>query len=140
MLFLLSHVKIEPYRLRKLNHNMELPDDVLCLIRDYSKPSEPYKMYLQVLKILLNRIHPKIRECLVPKLKKATRFHYERFRPLFLELEKRHTELVVSVKSLYVHESSIGDYIMSNLRKDYYCKLKQFTKINCDVMHELNKL
>ncbi len=33
---------------------MELPDDVLQLVRDYSKPSEPYKLYTRVLKILLN--------------------------------------------------------------------------------------
>lgn len=119
---------------------MELPDDVLRIIRDYAKPSEPYNMYLRVMKILLNRTDPKIREFMIPKLKKATRFHYERFRPLFLELEKRHHELVVSVQTLCVHESSIGDFIMSNLRKDYYYKLKRFTTINCDVMHALNKL
>jgi len=119
---------------------MELPDDVLRIIRDYAKPSEPYKMYLSVMKILLNRTHPKIRECLMPKLKKAIRFHYQQFLPLFLELEKRHTELVVSVQALCVHESSIGDFIMSNLRKVYYNKLKRFTSINCDVMHALNKL
>jgi len=119
---------------------MELPDDVLRIIRDYAKPSEPYKMYLRVLKILLNRTHPKIRECLMPKLKKAIRFHYQQFLPLFLELEKRHTELVDSVKVLCVHQSSIGDFIMSNLRKDYYSKLKRFRSINYDLMNKLNKL
>jgi hypothetical protein len=119
---------------------MELPDDVLAIIRDYAKPSEPYKMYLSVMKILLNKTDLKIRECLMPKLKKAIRFHYQQFLHLFLELEKRHTELVVSVQALCVHESSIGDFIMSNLRKVYYNKVKRFTSINCDVMHALNKL
>ena len=119
---------------------MELPDDVLRLIRDYAKPSEPYKMYASVMKILLNKTDPKIREYMIPKLKKACRFHYERFRHLFLELEKRHDELVVSVKALCVHQSSIGDFIMSNLRKEYYRKLKRFTSINYDVMNKLNKL
>jgi len=62
---------------------MELPDDVLRIIRDYAKPSEPYKMYLRVMDILLNRTDPKIREYMIPKLKRAIRFHYEQFRPSF---------------------------------------------------------
>jgi hypothetical protein len=74
---------------KKLTHlflttdtNMEFPDDVLQLIREYTKPSEPYKMYTRVLKVLVNRLPP------ISKLKRAVRFHYERFLPLFLELEK----------------------------------------------------
>jgi hypothetical protein len=119
---------------------MELPDDVLQLIREYAKPSEHYKRYARVMEILLNKTDPKVREYMKPKLKKATRFHYEQFRHLFLELEKRHTELVVSVQALCVHQSSIGDFIMSNLRKVYYNKVKRFRSINSDVMHALNKL
>jgi hypothetical protein len=119
---------------------MELPDDVLCLIREYAKPSEPYKMYTRVLKILVNRLPLGIRVFMIPKLKRATRFHYERFRHLFLTLENKHHELVVSVKALCANESSLGIYPTSELRKDYNRKVQHFTSINCDVMHELNKL
>ena len=119
---------------------MEFPDDVLQLIREYAKPSEPYKMYTRVLKILVNRLPMGIREFMIPKLKKAIRFHYERFRHLFLKLEKKHEELVVSVKVLCANESSLGIYPTSELRKDYHRKVQHFTSINCDVMNELNKL
>ena len=90
------NVEYSRKKVKKLTHffltsdpNMELPDDVLQLIREYTKPSEPYKMYTRVLKILVNRLPSGIREFMMQKLKRATRFHYERFLPLFLELEKR---------------------------------------------------
>jgi hypothetical protein len=117
---------------------MELPDDVLQLIREYAKPSEPYKMYARVLKILLNKVPSGIREFMIPKLNRATRFHYERFLPLFLKLAKRHNELVLSVHAVSANDTSI--YTVSDLQKEYNRTLKNFTSINCDVLTELNKL
>jgi len=117
---------------------MELPDDVLLLIREYAKPSEPYKIYARVLKILLNRVPQGIRDFMIPKLKRATRFHYERFLPLFLKLVKRYNELVVSVHAVYANDTSM--YTVSDLQKEYNRTLKNFTSINGDVLTELNKL
>jgi len=63
------------------------------MVRAYAKPSEPFKLYKRILRILDEDIRAED----VPKLKKAIRFHYERFFPMFLQLEKTHSELIVAI-------------------------------------------
>jgi hypothetical protein len=111
---------------------MELPDDVLRLIREYAKPSESYKIYQRVLYIL-NQDTLSVDYHV--KLKTAVRYHLDRFRPLFLELEKTHSELRVAVDAVMRNDTQI--YTVSQLRMEYYRKRQDFTFKRCDVMNEL---
>jgi hypothetical protein len=117
---------------------MELPDDVLALVRAYAKPSEPYKMYARVLKILVNHISPCIIKTTARNLKSAVMFNYYKFLPVFLELERKHHELVVSSNAVCINDTSI--YTVSQLRMEYYRKVSNFTYTKCDVLNELKKL
>jgi len=117
---------------------MELPEDVLQLVRAYSKPSEPYKMYSRIMKIFVEKLPLGLNKSMPRKLKMAIRFHYQRFLPIFLELEKRHSELVISTKAVYTNDTTI--YTESELRTIYYRKLKALTSINSNVLTKLLEL
>jgi hypothetical protein len=112
---------------------MELPEDVLEIVRAYAKPSKSYKMYMLVLKILVDKTPPFVRIYMKQKLKNAVRFHYNRFLPLFLELERKHIELVLSVKAVCANDTPL-------LQTEYKRKLKNCSSMNVRVLSELNKL
>jgi len=117
---------------------MELPEDVLQLVRAYAKPSEPYKMYTRIMKIFVEKLPMGLNKSMPRKLKKAIRFHYERFLPIFLKVEKSHSELVISSKAVYNNDMS--RYTESELRTIYYSKLKVLTSINGDLLNKLLEL
>jgi hypothetical protein len=117
---------------------MELPEDVLLLVRAYAKPSEPYKMYTRIMKIFVEKLPLGLNKSMPRKLKMATRFHYERFLPIFLKLEKTHDELVISAKAVSINDTS--RYTESELRTIYTRKLKALTRINADVLTRLMDL
>jgi hypothetical protein len=108
------------------------------LVRAYAKPTEPYKMYARILKILVNHSSHCISESTERSLKRAVRVDYYRFLPLFLELERKHHELVVSSNAVCINDTSI--YTASQLRMEYYRKVSNFTYTKCDVLNELNKI
>jgi hypothetical protein len=112
---------------------MELPDDVLLLVWAFAKPSKSYKMYVLVLNILVDKTPPFVRAYMKEKLKKAVRFHYDRFLPLFLKLERKHSEMVTSVKAFCANDTPL-------FQTEYKRKLKNFTSMNVVVLSELNKL
>jgi hypothetical protein len=126
--------KIDPIYFVLSNKKMELPDDVLQLVREYAKPSEPYKMYLSVMKILGHGMPLDMREDMTRKLKRATRFHYEQFRHLFLELEKKHDELVIVVDLFCAKDTPY------HVRYEYYFKLRHFASNRREVMNKLKEL
>lgn len=117
---------------------MELPEDVLQLVRAYAKPSEPYKMYTRIMKIFVEKLPLGLNKSMARNLKRAIRFHYERFLPIFLELEKRHSELVISTKAVCNNDTSL--YTESELRTIYHRKLKALTCINGNVLNKLLEL
>ena len=102
---------------------MELPDDVLVIVREYAKPSEPYKMYTRILKILLHGMPLDMRQYTTQKLKTATRFHFVQFRHLFIQLERCHAELIVS-----------------EMRMEYYFILRHFASKRREVMNKIKIL
>jgi hypothetical protein len=111
---------------------MELPDDVLRLVREYAKPSERYKVGKRVLAIMErdNPLGPIRKE-----LNSAVRFHYETFLQLFLRLEKSYTELTVAVDAVMRRDTTI--YTVSQLRMEYYRKRQDFTYVEYDLMNLL---
>lgn len=113
--------------------HMELPDDVLGIVRAYAKPSEPFKLYKRILKILYEDIRAED----VPKLKKAIRYHYARFLPMFQQLEKTHAELRISVDAVMRDDPR---YTASQLRMEYYRKRQHYTWKRCDLTNELRRL
>jgi len=114
---------------------MELPDDVLQLVREYAKPYERYKVGNRVLAIL-ERDKPlgPIRK----KLQTAVRFYYETFIQLFLTLEKSYAELSVAVDAVMRDDTTI--YTVSELRMEYYRKRSHYTVKECAVVNLLNTL
>ena len=102
-----------------MEDRMELPDDVLQLVREYAKPSERYKVGKRVLAIL-ERDKPlgPIRK----ELQSAVRFHYETFRQLFLTLEKSYTELSVAVQKEYDLKRRVYTWVEYDLLTLLYMK------------------
>jgi hypothetical protein len=113
---------------------MELPDDVLQLVREYAKPSEPYKMYTRILKILVHGMFLDMRDYLTRKLKKATRIHFGRFRHLFLELEKSEVELTASQIAFCDKDTP------SEVRMEYYFKIRHFALKRRELIIQLKAL
>lgn len=118
--------------------NMELPEDVLQLVRAYAKPSESYKMYSRIMKIFVEKLPLGLDKSMGRNLKRAIRFHYEQFRPIFLKMEKSHSELVISTKAFCNNDTT--HYTESELRTIYRRKLKALTSINGDVLNKLLEL
>lgn len=112
---------------------MELPEDVLEQIRAYAKPSKSYKMYALVMKILVDKTPPFVRDYFTQKLKKAVRFHYNRFLPLFLKLERRYLEMVLSVRAFCANNITL-------LQMEYKRKMGNLISTNGEVLTQLNKL
>jgi len=110
---------------------MELPEDVLQLVREYARPSERYKVGKRVLAIL-ERDHPlgPIRK----ELQTAIRFHYETFRQLFLDLEKNYSELKVVADAIMRNDTI---YTESELQLEYFRKRKYYTYVEYDLMNLL---
>jgi uncharacterized protein with gpF-like domain len=111
---------------------MELPDDVLRLVSAYAKPTEQIKIYTRTFRILKYRLSLDLRE----KLKTAIRFHFETFQQVFLELEKRHAELVVAVDA-YMSSRGPG---ASEAQMEYYLKRQNYTFTECAVMNLIREL
>jgi hypothetical protein len=113
---------------------MELPDDVLLIVKAFAKPSNPYKMYLIIQKILLHGMFLDMREILRRKLKKATQLHFERFLPLFLDLEKRH-EAAQILQNPYCDPNTT-----STERMEYYSQIRDLTLKKRDLIIQLKEL
>ncbi len=113
---------------------MELPDDVLQLVRAFAKPTEPYKMYLRIQNILLLGMFLDMREHLKRKLKKATQHYFERFLPLFLDLEKR-DEIVQHLQNPYCDPNTT-----STERMEYYSTIADLTMKRRELIIQLNEL
>jgi hypothetical protein len=109
---------------------MELPDDVLQLVRAYAKPTEQIKVYMRTFRILKYRLSLDLRA----KLKTAIRFHFETFRQVFLELERTHTELVVAV------DAYMSGPVASEVLMEYYLKRQNHTFQECAVMNRIREL
>jgi len=113
---------------------MELPDDVLGLVRAYAKPSEPYKIYTRIHKILVHGMPLDMRDSLRQNLKKATRFHLDKFSSLFLQLEQSDFELTVSQIAFCEKDTP------NEVRNDYYFKLRHFASKRREVMIQLKEV
>jgi hypothetical protein len=110
---------------------MELPEDVLQLVREYARPSERYKVGKSVLAIL-ERHHSlgPIRK----ELQTAIRFHYETFRKLFLDLEKTYAELTVASDAVIRNDTIDTE---SELQLEYSRKRKYYTYVEYDLLNLL---
>jgi len=116
---------------------MKLPDNVLQIVHDYAKPSEPFKLYkriIQVLKDEISSVH--VRE-LMPKIKKEIRYHYDRFLPIFLQLEKSQSEYKLSIEAVIQSETLYDEY---PLRMVYYRKGYDHTWMRRRVIDDLYRL
>lgn len=69
---------------------MELPDDVLCLIREFSRPwFKHHVMYKRILAKMSLYSFPELRICL--------QYHPEQIIPTLVKFEKAHTEYLVAL-------------------------------------------
>ena len=69
---------------------MELPDDVLQLIREYAKPwFKHYKIYKRTLKIMGRNSFPELRICLY--------YYPDQIIPVLVELEKAYSDLLIMI-------------------------------------------
>ena len=109
---------------------MELPEDVLKIIREFAKPTEQIKVYMRTFRILKYRLSLDLRE----KLKTAIRNHFETFRQVFLELERTHTELGVAV------DAYMSGPVAMEVLMDYYLKRQNHTFTECAVMNLIRGL
>ena len=111
---------------------MELPEDVLQLVRAYAKPRFVYfREYKRALSILKLRLWSDTRM----KLKTAFRFHFETFLQLFLVLERTHAELTVAVDA-YMSSRPLT----SELQMEYYRKRQNYTFNECAFMNRIHNL
>ena len=113
---------------------MELPDDVLQIVRAFAKPSEPFKLYLRVMNILLPGMFRDMRENLRRKLKRATQHYFERFLPLFLDVANM-GEAVEILKNPYCDPNTT-----STERMDYYSQIANLTLKRRELIIQLNEL
>jgi hypothetical protein len=107
---------------------MELPDDVLQLVREYAKPSECYTVGKRVLAIL-ERENP-LRLNTRKELKTAILFYYEEFRQLFLQLEKSYTEVRVALDAVMRDPTD-------DLKIKFYRKRQDYMFVEYDLMDQL---
>ncbi len=114
-----------------MEDRMELPEDVLQLVREYAKPTEQVKRYTRVLAIL-ERDHPlgPIRK----ELQTAIRFHFETFRQLFLDLEKTYAELTVASDAIIRNDTIDTE---GELQLEYSRKRKYYTYVEYDLLNLL---
>ena len=113
---------------------MELPEDVLQIVLAYAKPSEPYKMYARIRKILVHGMELAMRDYMTRKLKKATRHHYDRFLPLFLELERSDAELTASQNAFCFPSTP------SEVRIEYYGILRHLMSKRRELVNRLKEV
>ena len=113
---------------------MELPEDILETVRAYAKPTEPFKLYQRILKVLQDDIRAED----VPKLKMAIRYHYDRFLPMFQQLENAHAELRISVDAVMRNDTTM--FTVAELRMEYYRKRQNYTWKRCNAMNEIYRL
>jgi len=86
---------------------MELPDDVLQLVREYAKPwFKHYQVYKRTLKIMERESCPELRRCLVDIL------------PTLVQLEKAYVEYLVALDD-FTGDSKEDYRKRGNL---FYCK------------------
>ena len=117
---------------------MELPDDVVEHIRGYAKPSKYYKMYASIEKILFHGMFRNMRDYLRRKLKKATQTHFDRFLPLFLEMEKSEVELTASQNAFWSKHAPASP--PSPERMEYYFQIRNFTLKRRELISQLKEL
>jgi hypothetical protein len=106
-----------------MNPKMELPDDVLQLVRAYAKPwFKHYKEYRRAL-LHMGLMGPysclAFRTCLV--------YHPERILPLLVELENAHAEFVVA-KDAYLRDSTRKSKPLVDLKE--YIKIQIIFKLD----------
>lgn len=90
---------------------MELPDDVLQLVREFSKPWFPhYKEYQLALRLL------GVVSC--PRLKQMLTFHPDII-PILLAYEKAHKEFVLARDEYNLHYP----WAMGSIRNNYLMKI-----------------
>ena len=101
---------------------MELPDDVLQLVRDYAKPwFKHYEVYKRTLKIMERESCPNLRRCLVDIL------------PTLVQLEKAYVEYLVAL------DDFTCDYPDHEYRKRgnlFYCKKGNL----CEIQRQVYRL
>lgn len=101
---------------------MELPDDVLQLVRDYAKPwFKHYEVYKRTLKIMERESCPNLRRCLVDIL------------PTLVQLEKAYVEYLVAL------DDFTRDYPDHEYRKRgnlFYCKKGNL----CEIQRQVYRL
>jgi hypothetical protein len=128
--FLLYQKGVEKLKYKELSCiiKMELPDDVLQLVREYAKPSERYKVGRRILAILEreNPFRPNTRK----ELKTATLFYYEEFRQLFLQLEKSYAEVMVALDAVMCDTIYTGEI-------EYYRKRQDYIFVEYELMDQL---
>ena len=91
---------------------MELPDDVLQLVREFSKPCfTHYKEYQHALRLL------GVESC--PRLKQMLTFHPDRMMPILLAYEKAHNEFVLARDEYNIHYP----WAMGSIRNNYLMKI-----------------
>ncbi len=109
---------------------MELPDDVLCLIREYAKPWFKYHLeYNQTIRILGLDSFPELRICL--------QYTPDQILPILVTFEKAHTEYLLA---LHEYVGEVDAWV-------YYSKKMKFHEKGCilrdcqyKVNHEVNRL
>jgi hypothetical protein len=104
---------------------MELPDDVLQLIREFSKPwFKHYEVYKTALALMGRNSFPEIRTCLV--------YHPERILPILNEFIQAHMESMAA-KDAYLPDSKIVVY---RNQMEYYRSRRNFHACHDKVVRE----
>lgn len=105
---------------------MELPDDVLQLIRDYAKPCFTYfREYKHVLALMGRTSFPELKICLV--------YHSERILPLLDEFIRAHAE---SVAARHVYLPPDSKRVVYRNQMDYYEKRRNVHACHEKVVRE----
>jgi hypothetical protein len=91
---------------------MELPDDVLQMVREYSKPWFKYHTLYKRILGLMGR-----KSC--PELKKCLQFHPEHILPDLVAFEKANAEAMVA-RELFIPTNST--LVVYSNQKNYYAK------------------
>ena len=94
---------------------MELPEDVLQLVREFSKPCFPhYKEYKLALRLL------GVESC--PRLKQMLTFHTEIIIPFILVYEKARLDYEIARDQYNIYYHLIGGWAVGSIRNNYLMK------------------
>ena len=95
---------------------MELPDDVLQLVREYAKPLFKYRTLYKRVLVMMGR-----KSC--PELKRCLQYRPEHILPVLVAFEKAYAEAFIA-RELFIPSNS--DRVFYSNQMEYYAKRRNF--------------